>query len=82
MALFRDSSFGFIDISSEFADLFLVTALFELEVEGVVLLDNLIDLSLVPVSEILDELIVLIPGALKGSFNDFKLPPRFKQAIG
>ena len=82
MALFGDPSLGFIDVSPEFADLFLVTTLLELEVEGVILLDNLIDLSLVPASEILDELIVLIPGALEGSFHDFKLPSRFKQAVG
>ena len=81
MALFRDTPLGFVDVSAEFSDLFLVTALLELEVQGVILLDNLIDLSFVAVSEILDELIVLVPGALEGSFHYFKLPPRFKQAV-
>ena len=62
--------------------MFLVAALLELEMKRVVLLDNLVDLSLVAVSEILDELVVLIPCAFKGSFDNFELSPRFKQAVG
>ena len=70
-----------VDISAQLANLLLVPALLQLQVQRVVLLRELLHLGLVPAAKVANEFLILIPRSLQCRLNYLKLAATFIQSI-
>jgi len=77
----RDAPLGLVDVSTQFTHLLLVATFLKLQVQGLVLLAQLLDLTLVTTAKVAHKLLVLVPSALQCCFYDLELAAALVQSV-